>query len=190
MDFEASQHLQRELSSGESLRWAGRPKQGLTFRGSDALMIPFSLLWGGGAIFWEFGVYTAGAPDFFLLVGGVFVVVGLYLIFGRFIVDSLMRKSTYYGVTDDRVLILAEFPVRKIRSLQLRSLAEISLSSSSHQRGMIRFGPGQPYSSWMMGTPWPGMERHQSPSFELIADAKSVCEMIQNLQKKAYASGR
>ncbi|MEO6146867.1 MAG: hypothetical protein ABIT70_07410 [Sulfuriferula sp.] len=100
MEHETTQKLQRELSSGESLLWTGRPKQGVALRGADAFMIPFSLLWGGFAMFWEYSVYTVGAPTFFLLFGSAFVVVGIYFIFGRFITDSLKRKNTYYGITN------------------------------------------------------------------------------------------
>jgi hypothetical protein len=148
-------------------------------------MIPFSLLWGGFAIFWEYSAYTSGAPAFFLLFGSVFVVVGLYFIFGRFIADSLKRRSTYYGVTNDRVVILSEFPVRKLKSLNLRTLSDITFSNKSDGTGSITFGPQALMAPWMGGMSWPGMGQYQGPEFELIKNVKAVYETVRDAQKKA-----
>ena len=85
------QHLQNELNGDESLLWAGKPNTSVIFHPSDWYMIPFSLLWGGFAIFWEGGVtgiFGLGngnpSPSFFMLWGIPFVIIGQYLIWGRF----------------------------------------------------------------------------------------------------------
>jgi hypothetical protein len=48
--------VQPELLSGESIVWAGQPNTRVIFHKQDLYMVPFSLLWGGFAIFWEAGV--------------------------------------------------------------------------------------------------------------------------------------
>ena len=53
---ESMQAVQPDLISGESILWAGQPNTRVIFHKEDALLIPFSLLWGGFAIFWEVGV--------------------------------------------------------------------------------------------------------------------------------------
>lgn len=58
MNYDVQMIIQKELDSGEGLLWAGTPKQGTIFKGTDVFMIPFSLLWGGFAIFWEYMALT------------------------------------------------------------------------------------------------------------------------------------
>jgi hypothetical protein len=62
--------IKPELNSKERLLWTGRPRAGLILRAEDALCIPFSLMWGGFAVFfWETAVIIGGAPFLFTLLG-------------------------------------------------------------------------------------------------------------------------
>ena len=57
--------VQPELTSGESVLWAGQPNPRIIFHKDDLYLIPFSLLWGGFAIFWEAGAsgYWGSGPN-------------------------------------------------------------------------------------------------------------------------------
>ena len=178
--------IKAQLSSGENVLWSGQPRQGVIVRGSDAFMIPFSLMWGGFAIFWEFSVLTSNAPAFFVLWGIPFVLVGLYLIVGRFFFEAKQRTHTFYAVTNERILIVSGVFTRKVKSLNFRTLSDLSLTEGKDNEGSISFGGGSPFSSMFGGfSGWPGMEAHMGPRFELIAGAKSVFEIIRGIQRAA-----
>jgi hypothetical protein len=52
--------IQPELTSGESILWAGQPSTRVVFHKEDLFLIPFSFLWSGFAIFWEGAVAGYG----------------------------------------------------------------------------------------------------------------------------------
>jgi hypothetical protein len=175
--------INRELAAGERLLWSGQPRQGVTLRGSDALMIPFSLLWGGLAFFWEWSVINSNAPAFFMLWGIPFVAVGLYLILGRFFVEAWQRSRTHYAVTSERVLIVEGLFKNTVRSVSLRTLSEMSLSESSSGEGTIHFGPSSLPSFFRGFSGWPGMKERMGPMFDRIADARIVRDLVNGAQK-------
>jgi Bacterial PH domain len=178
--------VQGQLGSGERVLWSGQPKQGLFLRGADIFLIPFSLLWGGFAIFWEWSVIQSDAPPFFVLWGIPFVLIGLYLIIGRFFVEAKQRERTHYAVTSERILIVSGVLARQVKSLSLRTLTDVSLSERTSGEGTISFGGASGFSSMFGGfNAWPGMGAQMGPRFELIPKAKSVYEEIRTAQRKA-----
>jgi hypothetical protein len=175
--------LASHLAGGERLLWSGRPKQGVMFRASDAFQIPFSVLWCGFAVSWEYSVLkTDGAARFFFNVWGIlFVAIGVYMVIGRFFVDAKQRANTVFGVTDERILIVSGVFTRMVKSLNLRTLSDISLVERADGTGTISFGPTLPFVSSgrafaIFGTPTP------VPEFEAIADARAVYETIRRAQ--------
>jgi hypothetical protein len=190
---ESESVIKYELGSDETLLWAAQPKQGIVFRSSDIFLIPFSLLWGGFAIFWEimalsvfFGAEErppAGFAIIFPLWGIPFVIVGLYMMFGRFLVDSKRRAKTFYGLTNQRIIVVSGLMSRKVKSMNLRTLSDISLTEKSDGTGTITFGPSHPMSWWFGGASWPGAPQ-SNPSFEMIEDAKGVYDNIRIAQSE------
>lgn len=167
------------LLPGETLLWSGQPLQGWVLESSDWFLVPFSLAWGGFAIFWNAAVWLGGSPLFFKLFGLPFLFVGLFLIAGRFIVDRRNRARTHYAVTDQRLLI-SEGNGAKIRSFPIDALPAFEMSEEGGGQGSIRFGP-RPISA-QMGmeargfSGWPGVV--SAPEFFRIDNVRQVYELI------------
>jgi hypothetical protein len=169
------------LLQGEKILWSGTPAQGLLLTSRDAFLIPFSLLWGGFMVFWETMAATQNAPGFFVLWGVPFVLIGLYLIFGRFLVDIWIRRGMQYALTDKRILISRGGPFSKFTALNLDRLPDASISESDNGRGTIRFG--EPALSWGRRnniSSWtPSLD--PTPQFLEIENARSVFDQIQQI---------
>jgi hypothetical protein len=155
-----SEDIRRELSAGEQFHWWGRPRQGVILRSADVFLIPFSSLWCGFAIFWEISVLRMpDSPRFFALWGIPFVVVGVYFVVGRFLVEARERSRTFYAVTSERVLIVAGLFRPTVTSLNLRTLSDLSLSAKNSGEGSISFGGQRPVASLFGGMGgWPGSQ--------------------------------
>jgi len=184
MDLDAQQALQGRLGASEQLLWSGRPRQGLLLRRADVFNIPFSILWCGFAVFWTISAHGNGAPLAFLFPGFLFVAIGLYFVFGRFFYDAQVRARTYYGLSSERILILGGMLNRELKSLNVRTLSDVSLVERSDGRGTITFGPTGPWDSWGSGSSWPGMGSN-SPRFDCIDNAKQVYDLVRDAQKRA-----
>jgi hypothetical protein len=186
-DLAPQNEIAQVLDSGESLIWSGAPRQGMLLRASDAYMIPFSLLWGGFAIFWEAGVLRMNGPTAgFMSIWGIpFVLIGLYMIVGRFFVDARIRAKTFYGLTNRRAIIISGLLSRTINSLPLRTLTDISLQERRDRSGTVLLGRPQPYSSLGSGMRWPGMSQYSTRAFEMIPNAKAVHDQLLEAQRAA-----
>jgi hypothetical protein len=138
----------RLLLPGEKLIWTGKPGTGLMLTKMDFLLIPFSLLWGGFAIFWEYQVLTKtqGKAPFFLVLWGIpFILAGIYFIVGRFFVDAYVRSKTFYAITDSRLLILREGLLGGVQAFQLSQLPAVSFSGSPVGRGTLDLSGARPF---------------------------------------------
>ncbi len=73
---------------------------------------------------------------------------------------------------------------RTVRSLDLSTLSDVSLTEKSGGSGIITFGPRTP-SAGNAPRPWPGSPE-TGPQFELPADSRAVYEEI----RRTIAAGR
>jgi len=182
------------LETGESLLWSGKPFQGVKLRSQDIFLIPFSLVWGGIAVFWEImalGIFFANGEAepppravmiFLALFGVPVVLLGLYMIFGRFIVDARQRARTFYGVTDDRIIIVSGLFSQKLKSLNLRTLSDLAMSQKRDGTGTITFGPTHPFATFFGASSWPGAGSYAPPRFAFIPNVAEVYRIIRDAQ--------
>ncbi len=191
--------LDSYLDPGEQLLWSGQPKQGVRLQAADAFMIPFSLVWGGFAFFWEASVlgltsFTShqrvpvhsGVPIFMAIWGIPFCLVGLYIIFGRFFFDAYARNRTWYGITDRRVIVLKSSFNTNISSIDYINLTNLNLLERKDNSGDILFGLPGPWGSMAGASGWPSSRRYPlTPGFYLLPQARTVYNLIRELQQKA-----
>src|SRR5882724_3757770 len=150
--------IQPELLAGESIFWADQPNPHVIFHREDVFLIPLSLLWGGFAIFWEAGVtgfWSTGArhaPFFFMLWGVPFVVIGQYLIWGRFFYDAWLKRRTHYAVTNRRVIVLQQCSKRKLVSAYLDAVPAVAKEGRDSGPGTLQFAPAASLWANLAGT--------------------------------------
>ncbi len=134
-----------DLLPGERILWEGRPVRHRLLRSSDALLVPFSILWCGFAVFWEVSVLATTAADdsppiFFALLGIPFVLIGLYLVVGRFVVRAIASRRTKYVITDRRVLVIGGLSGARTMSTNLSSLPPPIVAERPDRSGSLAFG--------------------------------------------------
>ena len=172
--------LQQCLVMDEYVLWRGRPVQGRIFTGRDVFMIPFSIMWGGFAIFWELSVTLSGAPVFFRLWGIPFVLVGLYMMVGRFCVQAYILKRTFYAITSRRVL---QCRCGRIVSLNTDRLPEVHMTVHKDGSGTLafdRYGRGNFRYAWGNGVfaDASGKAGMVDPVLENIPDVNRVYRIL------------
>ncbi len=184
IDQASYEAVQPELLSDETVLWEGRPDASVVFHREDILLIPFSLLWGGFAIFWEataIGMHSRvvhPAPWFFVLWGIPFVIIGQYIIWGRFLVTAWKKRRTFYALTDRRVLVVQNGWSRKTSSAYLEDLPTLVKDGASENIGTLHFAPVA--SAWSgRGAGWGAWDGMSIEDVPVFRDIRQVDELYQ-----------
>jgi hypothetical protein len=178
-----SNNFQSELNPGERILWSGQPYQGIVLRSADLFIIPFSLIWGGFALFFAYSTVAEGAPFIVVLIGAVVAALGVYVIIGRFFVDMRQRRNTYYALTDKRAIIISGVFAQHIKTLVIQNLPEIGVTTRRNGTGTITFGSSHPFAWMYASSGFPNMGfYHAAPSFENISDVRSVYQFVKLVQ--------
>jgi Domain of unknown function (DUF1707) len=184
VDPAAVASVERHLSAGEHMEWVGRPDPTKRFTPADRYLIPFSLLWGGFAIFWL--VLATVGGGFFGLFGIPFAAMGLYFIFGRFVYKADRKRRTVYAVTDRRVLEIVDGRKgESVAAVYLRSVPNISTSAVSNGEGSVEFGISSRMESHYANTGMEFFSRGSTSggvSFFDIDDPEGVADLVERLR--------
>ena len=146
----------KNLDHDERLLWSGRPRQGIIFRPADSFLFAFSSVFIIIPLFLMCMVFYADPdtnviflgksvkmgdhifyPSFFIAFFSIFLVVGLYIGFGRFFFDSHSRKRLFYGVTNRRAIIVQERRRPIVTSYEIETLNNLHLVEHGNNRGTI-----------------------------------------------------
>ena len=127
-----------------------------------------------------------GDPAAFIIIP-FFLLIGLYLGFGRFVVDAFARGRTTYTLTSRRALIDSGLFTKAERSINLAVLPEIGLRERRSGRGTVTFGAngGGPFA--MMPRNWPGARQFLPPAFDGIDDVRRVYDLALKAQRDSQA---
>lgn len=180
MNHTVMSEVEREVRADEMLLWSGQPAQGLRLHRADVFLIPFSIFWAGTAILWELVMFARGAPPFLLAIGAPFIVAGMYLLVGRFFTDAYRRRRTYYGLTNQRALIVRTGSRRDVTSLDIGEL-DIAVNDYANGVGTIALEPVA--EKWFSDSGWPGMSREMPAAFVMIPEARRVYGLIEAAQR-------
>lgn len=183
------QEIRRELYGPEQLLWAGRPIQGFLLRPHDIFLLPWGWIW-AVVIYRDFYYFhfTSNDPLYMQLRFGFWVLLGLYLFVGRFLIDIRQREVTYYGVTNQRAIIVSGLLNRNVQSIFYDTLNDIELSGAIERRGTITFCRDSSLDWWgetslIRRT----LYKPTNTIFEKILDARKVYDIIQSAQKSVHS---
>lgn len=179
--------LDSVLLPNEHVIWTGAPDARRLFTRADVFLVPFSLLWGGFAVFWFFGALDQGGLGF-ALFGLPFVAVGLYFIVGRFLYKRRKARRTRYVLTDRRVIEVSTGPRTRIRAEFIDRVPAINHDLRNEGSGTIRFGNWNWASSVYGNTGldfFAGMYGDSGLTFYDVADARAVVEHLDRLRQGA-----
>ena len=189
-DGGAEAQITYQLSPKERLLWSGRPRPGLQPNSKLLLLCAgLVLLVAGG--FWiqqgrVLGGAAIGGPTGRIvmtmrLIQGISLLVPVLVLAVPAVLDLMVRSRTVYALTDRRVLIAGGLNGRRVTSLPLASLTEISLDVRADGSGTIGFGPERKQAAQALGYTW--ISPDSSHRLDRIDDVRAVHAHILEAQR-------
>jgi len=173
-----NERLAPYLLPGEALIWTGRPSRGFRLRDEDRLPVGTVALC---AVILIIAYASRPILSLFDLILSIFLAAAALSLLLKFLVDMLMRRSSVYGLSERRALMLTEWPRRTLRHVPLVRVSHLAITDIGPKRQTILLGVPIPPPDWRSGYWWPGMELFRAPSFELIEDGWRTYSLLRDL---------
>ena len=176
------------LDQGEVIIWQGRPEKGVVW--SDLLSFDtlFGLFFGGFALAWiviavsNVARTSSAMVHLFPLFGVPFLLVGLYLAFGRLLWDEYKRRCTYYSLSNRSAYVACTcFGIRQLERHPILPQHIVTLEDNTP--GSVLFKKAKQRDS-----DFAGLTDGSIPvGFLRINDARAVYRMVRDIQKQRLA---
>ena len=132
-----------QLRNDETPLWVERPKP-MARAKSKMLIFLFGILFFGFAVFWTTMVTSFISGDdllstFFPLFGVPFLVIGACMLLAPVWSYVEAKKWLFYAITDQRLMIIRSFPIRKIESWEPADITRLERTSKSDNSGNVIF---------------------------------------------------
>jgi hypothetical protein len=187
--------LRPKLDADERLLWCGQPRKKKRLHLSDVVVCLFVLVWsaffavGMVSLFtqetepeaqqgelWELAIQILGT-----IILGLFLLVGLAVLFWHFWVRRQAWRKTYYGVTNRRIIIVSGVFEQSVKSIFLRTLTVVTLTEQRHGVGTITFSQDAPW--YFDYHVWPVLGDGMIAAFQLIDRVGEVYNVIMQAQR-------
>ena len=133
------EEIRKELGDGEEVLWSAQPDARKLFSPVDAFYIPFSLIWAAGV---AVGLVINLTIEFVLPVFvalSCFCLLGVYVLFGRFIVRHFRKLKKIYLLTNKRVVEISAGRKRRVKSVYYSKINGMYSTSNKKGEGKIMF---------------------------------------------------
>lgn len=179
--------IEQRLDTDETIVWQGKSDPKKMFAYGDAMYIPFSLMWLGFVIIWEYSTVTYHYPWVFHLLGVPMVIVGLYMAFGRFIYKRYKKTNSCYVLTNKRAIEAYDAAWLGYKEKSLKDVGRMVRFVEKDGYGCLIFDDINP--AYMMKLN-DGMERFRRKTRKVIGfydipDAEALYKEVQRLKEEA-----
>lgn len=171
------------LDSNERLLWKGEPAKGLRFNGAKIVkslfgipLLLFGLFFANSRMddVSSLNSLTRGLETSFLLIGSLFILVGLNMIVGQYFWNAYKRKRTRYALSDRRAFIVSKTFIQRLKTHPIRQSTKVDMKAGPETS--IYFS--DPLSTGNKKT-------HRNPiAFEYISEGEEVYRLIRQIQNE------